>query len=36
VFLNALVNTAQHAVVHLFRGWKEGEPKHSLVGIYAR
>lgn len=24
------------AVIHLFRSWKEREPKHSIVGIYAR
>lgn len=24
------------AIIHLFRTWKEREPKHSVVGIYAR
>ena len=26
----------QSASVELFRGWKEGEPKRSIAGIYAR
>ena len=35
-FLKALEQTENATVVALFRGWKEGEPKHCIVGIYAR
>ena len=35
-FLEVLADTAAATVVFLFRGWKEREPKHSVVGIYAR
>ncbi len=35
-FLEVLADTATATVIDLFRGWKEREPKHSVVGIYAR
>jgi len=35
-FLKVLAGTVAATVVSLFRGWKEGEPKHSVVGIYVR
>ena len=35
-FLEGLVRKGPAAVVALFRSWKEREPKHSIVGIYAR
>lgn len=35
-FLERLRRKGAAAVVALFRCWKECEPKHSIVGIYAR
>ena len=35
-FLEGLARKAPATVVALFRTWKEREPKHSIVGIYAR
>lgn len=35
-FLAALADMKPAAVADLFRGWKEREPKHSIVGIYLR
>lgn len=35
-FLTRLVALGPCAVRRLFRAWKEIEPKHSIVGIYAR
>ena len=35
-FLEGLARKAPATVVALFRSWKEREPKHSIVGIYAR
>lgn len=35
-FLNALLQRSAPALLILFRTWKEREPKHSIVGIYAR
>jgi len=35
-FLEVLADTATATVIDLFRSWKEREPKHSVVGIYAR
>lgn len=35
-FLKALVQRPPVAVVARFRRWKEGEPKHSIVGIHPR
>lgn len=36
VFLRALADMGPAAVADLFRGWKEREPKLSIVGIYRR
>lgn len=35
-FLNMLAQAEAAAVVNLFRGWKEREPKLSIVGIHFR
>ena len=35
-FLSALAGAGALAVARLFRGWKEQEPKLSIVGIYCR
>lgn len=35
-FLEALAQKGSVAVAELFRVWKEREPKHCVVGIYAR
>jgi hypothetical protein len=35
-FLHALAKLEPPAMVSLFRGWKESEPKHSIVGIHQR
>ena len=35
-FLRALREMTTSALAILFAGWKELEPKHSVVGIYAR
>jgi len=35
-FLQSLTQMLGEAAASLFRGWKELEPKHSIVGIYAR
>ena len=35
-FLRDLARRGAEAVVSLFIGWKELEPKHSILGIYAR
>jgi hypothetical protein len=35
-FLDALSGKEPSSLMDLFRSWKEGEPKHSVVGIYAR
>ena len=35
-FLRALREMTLGALALLFAGWKELEPKHSVVGIYAR
>jgi len=35
-FLEGLARKGPAGVVALFRNWKEREPKHSIVGIYAR
>lgn len=35
-FLAALAGAGALAVARLFRGWKEQEPKLSIVGIYCR
>ena len=35
-FLVALAKLEATAIVSLFQGWKEGEPKHSVVGIHSR
>lgn len=35
-FLLVLADMEPAAVAELFRGWKEREPKHSVVGIYLR
>jgi hypothetical protein len=35
-FMKSLAREGAAAVVALFRRWKECEPKHSIVGIYAR
>lgn len=35
-FLEVLAAQAPRAIADLFRGWKECEPKHSIVGVYAR
>lgn len=35
-FLERLLGFGAHGVAEIFRGWKELEPKHSVVGLYAR
>jgi len=35
-FLEALAQKGSAAVADLFREWKQREPKHCVVGIYAR
>jgi hypothetical protein len=35
-FLALLTLQASASIDDLFRSWKEREPKHSIVGIYAR
>lgn len=35
-FLDALCRKERSSLTALFRSWKEQEPKHSVVGIYAR
>ena len=35
-FLNVLLQRSAPTLYQLFRHWKEREPKHSIVGIYAR
>lgn len=35
-FLGALADRKPDEITSLFRGWKEREPKLSIVGIYAR
>ena len=35
-FLIRLLCFEPSEIAQLFRGWKELEPKHSVVGIYAR
>lgn len=35
-FLTALARRGAHAVQELFVAWKELEPKHSILGVYAR
>lgn len=35
-FIRSLARKTGQAVAGLFRGWKETEPKHSVVGIYPR
>jgi hypothetical protein len=35
-FLRRLLAVAAGGIADIFRGWKEVEPKHSIVGIYAR
>lgn len=35
-FLEALSRKEPSSLLALFRRWKEGEPKHSVVGVYAR
>lgn len=35
-FVKSLARITGDAVAGLFRGWKEQEPKHSVVGIYPR
>ncbi len=35
-FLRTLARRGVQAVQDLFTGWKELEPKHSIVGLYAR
>ncbi len=35
-FLAALADTGALAIARLFRGWKEREPKLSIIGIYSR
>ena len=35
-FLHALAKLEPAAIVSLFRGWKEREPKHSAVGVHQR
>lgn len=35
-FLNVLLQRSAPTLFDLFRTWKEREPKHSIVGIYAR
>lgn len=34
--LKHLAGQTGEAIVHLFRDWKQKEPKHSIVGIYSR
>lgn len=35
-FLERLLGFGADGVAEIFRGWKELEPKHSVVGLYAR
>jgi hypothetical protein len=35
-FLEIVKEEAAATVIECFRAWKEREPKHSIVGIYAR
>ena len=35
-FIEVLAGMGPAAVADLFRGWKECEPKHSILGIYLR
>jgi hypothetical protein len=35
-FLTTLAHTQPTVVADLFRGWKELEPKLSIVGVYVR
>lgn len=35
-FLQALAQRSVHASQELFVDWKEQEPKHSILGVYAR
>lgn len=35
-FLARLLEFGAEGIARIFRGWKELEPKHSVVGLYAR
>jgi hypothetical protein len=35
-FLTRLAAFSAERIVEIFRSWKELEPKHSIVGFYAR
>jgi hypothetical protein len=35
-FMRTLAQKSGRTLVSVFRGWKELEPKHSVVGIYPR
>jgi hypothetical protein len=35
-FLTRLLELGADGIARIFRDWKEREPKHSVVGLYAR